>query len=631
MGSQNELKPGLTWRVVLAILLAGLLFLPVSIYMNLVAGAVVGTAAIYVIAIIFSEFSRMFGSRLTRQELFLIYATVGGVASTIPVYYWLVYRSFFVTSPFIREFRIEGVDLIKLVPSWLAPPPPSPVHHIRTLMHPDWLPAVLVYTFTSVLGFLAEVSLAMMFSHLFIEVERLPFPFAHVDAALINTLSGREAERIRLFSLSMLFGAVAAALIYVPYILGVPLVPLPWVDLTRFTEPYLPGAVVGLVADPSAAVGGFMLPPSVTGSALLGSLLVWTIANTLILTQFKWIAPEWVEEYQRGMGIALLYQRSNLRIWMAFQFGVVVGFSIALAFLMWRSIVRAVRFLMSPPPEYSRGMGLPPLKFLLSVYLASTSISVAVFTILVPGYPLIIPILMSIGYSFLISMLACRAVGELGVFPQLPWPWQVITYFTPYRGFAGWVFSPYISFGGNSGMVSATKVALLTGTRPIDYYKALSIGFMVSLALGFLYMDFFWRLAPIPSTVYPFTLIYWPTFMMNDALFATRQVVIRSSIVCGGAVTAAVAACLGAVLSKVGIPFSPVAFITGFFLLPPSLITTFLGSLIGNYAMSRVMGRERWNEVRGIIVAGYFVGSSLVIGMGLSITLLARSTWIWPW
>ncbi|RLF24926.1 MAG: hypothetical protein DRN15_01440 [Thermoprotei archaeon] len=80
-----------------------------------------------------------------------------------------------------------------------------------------------------------------------------------------------------------------------------------------------------------------------------------------------------------------------------------------------------------------------------------------------------------------------------------------------------------------------------------------------------------------------------------------------------------------------GIAFSPVAFITGLFLLPPQLITQFLGSLIGEYAFGRMLGKERWREIRGTIVAGFFVGSSLMLGFGLSITLLARSTWVWPW
>ncbi|HID90563.1 TPA: hypothetical protein EYP44_01220 [Candidatus Bathyarchaeota archaeon] len=623
-------KSGLTWRALLAMVTAALLFVPTTLYMNLMAGATMAVAAIFIIAVVFGGLSRFFGAPLTKQELCIIYTVVGGIAGTIPVYYWLVFRAFFVTTPVTYAFTIDGVPLPELVPPWLAPPRDSIVYSLRTLVHPDWMMAIGIYTVWVLLGFMMEVSLAMLFSYLFIEVEELRFPMAVIDSSMVTTLAEREPESIRFF-ITALYPGVVYGFLLCSGLAGVPLIPLPWADFTWLSEKVLPGALIGIATDVVSFVLGLILPKSATASMLIGSLSIWVVGNTLLLTAFPQLFPRWTAEYFYGMGIAACWQRSLYRVWISPQFGFALGLGVALLMRFSKSVGRTFKLLLRPSAAMRRGVSYPSLLLLLGMYLAGTGISVAIYHYLVPDLPLYVSLATSVGLSLLLALVVTMSWGELGFGPLLPWPWQAIVYLTPYKGYAGWVFSPAISLGGCGGMVNATKVAYLTETNPIDYYKGVAVGAVLTTVLGFIFMDFFWRIAPIPSSAYPHTMTYWPIYAMGDCLFATRQIHIDPAIVIGSAGASAAILALGQALSKVAIPFSPVAFVMGFFTLPPFTITIFVGSLVGRYILRRFIGKERWERVRGIMAAGALAGTGFGIGIGISIALLAKASWIWPW
>jgi len=121
------------------LIIAALLFLPVNIYLNLSTGMMMSTAAVYIIAILLSEIARYSGNPLSANELFIIYATMGIAATTLPPYYWLVYRSFFVNTPVTYAYKIDDTPLPYLVEDWLCPPLGSPAHTYRTLFQVEWL------------------------------------------------------------------------------------------------------------------------------------------------------------------------------------------------------------------------------------------------------------------------------------------------------------------------------------------------------------------------------------------------------------------------------------------------------------------------------------------------------------
>ncbi|MCS7105634.1 MAG: hypothetical protein NZ954_08770 [Thermofilaceae archaeon] len=628
--------PGLTWRSLLAMVLAGLIFLPASAYLWLAVGAGASTAATYVTVILFSALARIYGTRLSRQELFIIYSIVGGIGGAMPIFYWQVFRSYFVNNPLSLEFKVGGVPVRDLVPTWMAPPPSSPAHALRTMFHPDWLPAVAVAVVFSGLSLLAEVALGMLVSYLYIEVEPLPFPFAQIDATMINTLDEREHEPLLYFFTSLIGGAVYGSLVFLlPLVLGpaAAVIPYPWMDFTPYTQFFLPGAALGIATDPTSFLYGMILPPSVTFSIMLGSLATWVLGNTLTLTVFKDFSPEWVREYTQGMSIFLIYQRANLRLWLSTFMGVSFGLAIFILIVTRRRIIESFKAL-SRIKQAGSELGYPPATILLALFFAATTLSVILYYTLVPGIPLWLPPLLSIGLSLVVALVGARVYGELGLTfsPDFVYNmWKAVVYYSPYQGYAGWIFTPVIAGFSTPWYVNATKAAYLTRTRPIDYYKAVMTAFVITTVLGLVFMDFFWRMAPIPSFVYPYVMGLWPFYAISDCLFATRQIIIRADQILLGIGIAVAAGFGGFALAKMGIPVNPIALVGGVYALPPYTIMVFLMSLLSKYVIARAIGKEKWNRIRAVTIAGFLAGVGIIVAAGVAITLLSKAAWIWPW
>ncbi|MEM1508507.1 MAG: hypothetical protein QXY49_03685 [Thermofilaceae archaeon] len=631
-----EFKPGYTWRSLLAMILAGLIFMPASVYLWLAVGAGASTAATYVTVILFSALARIYGTQLTRQELFIIYSIVGGIGGAMPMFYWLVFRSYFINNPLSLEFTIEGKPVRDFVPYWMAPPVTSFAHAARTFFTVDWLPAVTTTIVFATLSLVAEFSLGMLFSYLYIEIEPLPFPFAQIDATMVNTLYEREHERMFYFFTSLIGGAVYGSLVYlIPLILGpqAAVIPYPFIDFTPYTQFFLPGAALGVATDPTAFLYGMVLSPTVTFSIMLGSLATWVFGNTLTLIIFRNFSPEWVKEYAPGMGLFLIYQRASLRLWLSTFMGLSFGLAIFVFIITWSRLSSALKSL-SKIKEAKGGPGYPPAKFLLSAFLASTLTSVILYYYLVPGIPLWLPLFVSVFLSFVIAFLGARVYGELGLTFSSDFVynmWKTAVYFSPYQGYAGWISTPVIAGFSTPWYVNATKVAYLTRTKPIDYYKAVLTSFVITTLLGLFFMDFFWRMAPIPSFVYPYVMGLWPAYAISDCLFATRQIAVRLDQILVGTGIALMGGFGGFMLAKIGAPLNPIALISGCFSLPPYTIMVFIMSMLSRYVVAKAIGRERWEGIKAVFIAGFLAGMGIVVASGVALTLLSKASWVWPW
>ncbi|MEM0381519.1 MAG: OPT/YSL family transporter [Nitrososphaerota archaeon] len=622
------LEYGISWRVILAILTAAVLFIPVSLYLNLISGALSPAIAVTIIAILFAELTRFFGAPLRKQELFVIYSSVAVMSSTLPPYYWLVYRTFYVTTPITQYFLIDGTPINQLVPTWLAPPAFSPVYQLRTLLHPDWTYALIVTGLSFALLAMAEIGLAIMFTYIFVKEEKLNYPLAHVEASLISVLIEREEQHMSIYILGIVTGVVYAFMTYAGFLLGVPLLPIPWFDFVWITEKYIPGALVGVATDPFTLGLGMVLPVKVAVSTLIGSIAIWIIANTTFTSSPNFF-PLWFSEYYKGMTIGSIYQRSFQRIWISPQFGFIIGIAVALILAFRKTILRSFRLFASAivrPRETEL-----PLRFALTLFLVASIGSVILFLILVPGFPAWIALATSLVLSFFIAMVAARSLGEVGYFPAIPWPWQVIVYFTPYNGYAGWVYSPYINLGYTGYLSQLGKVSYLTSTRPTHYFIGVAGAFALIGIIGLISMDFFWRLSPIPSNVYPITMIYWPIYATNDSLFATRQIAVIPEHIGIGALSTLGIVSLEVLFRRIGLAFPTFPIVLGFFILPPYAITILIGSLLANIIISKTFGKERWEAIKNFFIAGFFSGLGITVGVGISFTLLSKASWIWPW
>jgi len=621
------LKPGLTWRVLLALIVSAVLFIPASLYLNLVTGATVSTAAIYIITILISELSGYYGAPLTTQEVFILYATIGSAVGGIPAYYWLIYRAFFVTSPVSYAYKLNGIPLPLLVPSWLSPPP-SYASHVRTLIDPHWTLPIAVATLSSFLGWVADVGLGIFIAYLMVNIEKLPFPFANIDASLVETISIKKPENTKFFMAGFYPGLIYGFFVYFNMSLRIPLIPFPWFDLTWLTQKWLPGALIGIATDPSPFVFGLLLPLNQSFSLFLGSVIVWILLN-FIFTVNPSFFPSWYNEYYRGMQINAIYLRSTQRIWISPLFGISLGTGLAIFLMASKGTFGTIKSLFSKTSRFKEATDYP-LWLGLLMFLFGSLGSVILFMFLIPDFPIYLPVLASLFISPLIGLLAARSVGQLGFAPTIPWPWQALVYFTNYQGYAGWVYSPYICMGGPGGLSQAVKVSYMTETRPKDYFIAIAIAYALNMIVGFIALDIFWRIAPIPSSAYPNTMIYWPVNAANDGLFATRQIILSlPTIVACTALSFVLVLVTGtSAFSKF---FNPIAFVTGVWTLPPYSIMILLGSLANVFLFSKYLGKAQWESKRGVLIAGFFSGVGIFLSLGIALTLLMKAAWIWPW
>ncbi|GEM_PF-505229 len=655
LGVEVTLKSGFTSRSILALLIASAIFLPVNTFLYMISGASVAAASVYILAILFVELSNLLGSPMTKQEIFIVYLMAGlaagggaapGTIAGTSVFLNYVYRRYYTVS-FLTESFIDpytGKPLTYMVPRWWAPPADSGAYLVRSFFHWDWALPMLVATIQyGVIWITAEIALAMFCSRLFIETEELPFPLADVSAQLVITLTGREAARMRYFTISTFAGVAYGALIFgVPIMsmgmFNIPfqLIPIPWIDLTPGywgIEQFMPGAAFGIATDPITWITGFLLPFPVLVYMMIGSVACWTFGNWLALTAFKDYFPSWSVEWDRGMSLSLVWQRSYLRVWAYPQ----VGFILALAALTfavgYKTFISAFRPSRGLPPGRRRGRfrtGFPPNHVLLAIYIAASASSVIFFQSLIPDFPAWVSAL-TIPVGLVMAIAGTRARGETGQIMTIPYVWQGMILMSGYPKADAFFFSP--TMGGTMApiWVEGIKTGFLTETKPMDLFKAYILTVILYHVFSFIYVSFFWAIAPIPSSQYPYTLIYWPIQVISQNVWTSRQIVANPLLLAYSFFGMASIGAVGHIINRfTGIPFSFVGLVTGTTLPPPYPVSMFLGGLLGRYALTRLIGKEKFEAYRSVIVAGIATGSGIVAGIAGALVVLYKSIWILP-
>jgi|YelNatPaOPRAMG01_1025707.scaffolds.fasta_scaffold05588_4 hypothetical protein len=630
--SEQEIifKRGLSWKVVTAIIASSLLFVPASIYLSMVAGGTLSFAATLLMVITFSELSRLLGERLSRQETLVMYEALNIISSlgaTGIGAYWIIFRLFFIESPISWAYKINNIPLPLLVPSWLAP---SRVD-IRTLFQPSMVIPILVYLTFSACYLLAEFSLTMMFAPLFLETEKLPFPFAKIDVGVVDTLSSRDFEQTRLFVTFLYPGALYGIfVILLPILANIAFVPLPWVDLTSITDTIVPGAIIGVATDLMPWASGLIVPLNAAVSIFIGSILIWVLGNNIFLTLFPNIFPKWVAEYRRGMNISLIWQRSLYRVWFAPQIGFGLGISFMVLILTSKNILKVMKVMIKATKEKKASI-YPNFLVLFALFIIGTSCSAFVHNMLT-SFPLYISLIYSVGLSFLFALANSTTLGMTGYSISIPYLWHTLVYYSNYKDYPGWVVSPVLAGSSTPGMLNILKAAYLTETHPMDVIKALVLGAVASTIIGTLSLDLFWRMAPIPSSMFPYTTIDWARTAIGDSLLITRQIDINPRIILFSALGSGILSGLFELSNRlISLPLSGPGLIAGFFTLPPYAVATLISSIIGNLLIPKVVKKESWEKAKGTVVAGLAAGYGLVIGFTIALFFVLNSGWIWPW
>jgi len=640
----EQITSGITKRLILFLVLLVLLFVPSNVYISLAGGAL-GIIGTYTIVLLFTYVSRYLGADLTKQEVYALFYALS--------YSWVffnsydvIYRAYLRVSEVTREFKIEGVPVASLLPTWLSPPANSPVFSLRTLLHPDMALPLLIPLVFSISWIIAELSMIMLTSFLFVEVEALPYPLAPVDAAFITTISERPAEWLRSFLPAAGITLVLSTLLYLPsvgFIVGLPVPTLGLVDFSQQVVEVLPGAAVGINLLPSVILPGIMIPLEVAAAGLVTSLVVWVIFNSLIITHplFRSWFPDWAKEYYKGMSYYLIVERSTLRVWAPIQVGAMLALSAVLIARYHREIARAFSILSKAGSASARGY--PSLKFLLGAFLISSGLSTALYWALLPGLPLPMVAGLIMGVGLFLSLSNAYMVGKTGgsLFQVPPYIWQTAVYSLPHGSIplstevSALLYPPPTIGMLTGGGTQAVKVAYLVGAKPTDLVKAIAIAYVLGTIVNIFVVDAMWRVAPIPSMIFPNT-VWMRDRAVSDCLVAARQLPLKPTVVLPAFMFFLLLfSSIESLNTFLRLPLSTAGVAMGLTRPPADMIPLFIASLIGNVLIPRLLGRKKlaakWGELKSVIVSGALLGDGIAASVFTLATLIGRTSWTWPW
>jgi len=624
-------KSGFTWRVLFIIIGVTLFFIPANIYASFVAGTAFGSVAIFFTALLVSELVRLSGESLTPQEALLIYYAAGWGGASLPIYYLIIYRSYFVHSPLAWAVKVGGTPIAELVPSWMTPKYGSPVYQWRSLFQWEFIPPLTVYTIYFVLSLLADIGISTLAAHILVERLEYPYPFADVDTSMAMFLSERESATMKYFLAFFGVGIGYGLIAYVPYVSGVSWIPIPFVDVTNVIQEWLPGGALAIPTVLSGYIGSMLFPFKAAVWALISSFIIWLVLTPLFTTTWRAYAPEWASEYVKGMGLMAVLNRSMLRLW----FGPMLGFSLAIiafvVFTVRKELYAVVTAVFSGGSE--RKTVFNPKRSLL-LYLAASAASVALYHALVPSIPLWIPVFFVFVFSGLLGLVNAVSAGQLAFpLPSFSYAWHSFVYLaTPIRLYEAFAFDPPRGGGGAASFCQQVKACFRIGADPRDLIKIWVIGAVLANLVGLLSLEFFWRIAPIPSSAYPMT-IYG---MISNSYIDTMLTggLLRVDVYNVGVPFALVLAALfvGGLAEAKGLPFSSLGLVYGLFATPNAALATLIGSILGNFLMPRLLGgKQEWQRLRGYVIAGELTGEGFVLLLMVVASFLAKAGWLWPW
>ena len=641
MERPTEFEDGFDIKTVLGGLFVGLVMLPGAIYLGLVAGMTLGPAAEWTTIILFTEIARRSFVTLKRSEIYILFYVAagltvmqGGVALSGGAFAGKIFEQYFVRSP-----AAIGMGIAHRVPTWVVPPADSPAIAQRTFFHPDWLLPGLLTFVGYILGRMAWFGMGYSVFRVTSDYENLPFPFAAITAqgatALAEASSKTETWRWRTFSIGAMVGLVFGALyVGIPTITDVvltqpvQLIPIPWVDLTRRTQSILPAVPMGFMTDLSSIISGFVVPFwGAVGSFI--AMLGMTVANPLLFR--AGILHSW------SPGMETIHTTFANQIDFYFSLGIGVGFAI-FALGMYE-IARQIRYNRAArrrgeaeigswtPPA---GRGDFPIWVPVGLYCLGALGYILLCRWLVPDFPIAYIVAFAFLVSPIESYISARMIGLIGRFVGIPMILEGTIIFSGYKGVAIW-FAPIPRFN-LGGMAQQLRVLELTGNKIVSILKAELLMFPIATILSLLFWQLIWRLAPIPSSAYPYAQKMWYLQALQRGLWLTSTLNPEQSVFYRawnlnyaiGGFGAAIA--LYAALSALRLPILLVyGVVQGFGIMPHWIVPQMIGALISQFYFIPRFGARRWKQYATVLMAGYSCGMGL-IGMGaIALALIGKA------
>jgi hypothetical protein len=622
MDVPKEFEEGFTLKTVIGALFVAFVFLPGSIYLWLVAGHTLGAAAQWVTVILFVEVARRSFMVLRRQEVYLLVVVASALIGTNPFqgFIWNVYlRTSHVT---------KGLGIADEIPTWVVPPADSPAIIHRTFFHPHWVVPILLMLFGSTVGQVKGFSFGYLLFRITSDYERLPFPLAPVGAlsatALAEITTKEETWRWRIFSIGAMIG-LAWGIFYVgiPTLTGalmtrpLQLIKIPFIELTHNTQNVLPATPTGIGTDLGSFLYGFVAPFwSVTGGFI--AALLTLILNPILY--YKGFLKQW----RPGMDTIQTQTVNHYDFWLSASIGVSLAVAtlgiasvISSALKVGRTTERRERGSFTPPP----GRGDFPIPVMLLAYIGAAIAYVILCHHLIPHFYVWFLLLFAFVYTPLTSYVDARMIGLTGQWITIPYVREAtfILYskLTGYKGIDIW-FAP-IPIADYGGAAQHWRIVELTGTKFTSLLKAVILVICIAIPSNLAVWQIIWRLAPIPSSVYPYAQKMWPLQAFYASLWWTATAKGKQALL-QAVKFPVIAIFFASSIAAYGILYAfqlPILLIYGFIrgmsgMLPHYIFVEFAGALVRRFYIEKRIDPETWRRYAAVLLGGYSCGMGLV-------------------
>ncbi len=625
---------GFDWKTVVGAIFIGFLMMPGSMYLQLVIGTGIGPAARWVTIILFAEIAKRSYTELKQQEIFLLYYMAGAaLASPFQGLLWSQYL--------VQSDAAKMLGLTEFIPEWVAPQPGSDSLAARTFFHRDWLVPILLLVGTQVIQRIDHFGLGYTLYRITSDVEKLPFPMAPVGALGTMALAESTEEKQRswkwrVFSIGGVIGLVFGGIyVLLPVVSGllfsqpIRLIPIPWIELTRHTEDLLPAVATGIQLDLGLLFIGMVLPFWAVIGGLIG-LIITVILNPILFHQG--VLTRW----HQGMGTVDTVFANNFDFYMSFGIGLGLAIAVVGIYYVIRSFGQSAssqrgsfKDLLKPKP----GRGDFSIFISLGIYVVSTLAYVGMCVWLVPTFPWIFFLAYGFIYTPIVSYITARMEGIAGQFVSLPLVREASfiagARFFGYQGIEIW-YAPIPIHNYGAATVHFREIEL-TGTSLRGIIKAEFVVFPVVIVASLLFSQFIWRLAPIPSSSYPYAQELWHLQALNTLLMQTSTLEGNSlffQALNGGYVLAGIG--FGVVtymlLTFLGLPILLIyGVVRGLGQSTPhGLILEVLGALLGRFFFLKRYG-AMWRQYAPVLLAGFSCGMGLTGMFAMGFALILKS------
>ena len=644
---QNEpCQNGFTWRAVVGALFIAFVMLPGIIFMGLQIGYDLGSACDWVVIILFVELARRSFVQLKKQELFILRYTVaslshiaGGVALGGGVFAWFVFNRYMRNSEAFANFGIAHQT-----PDWFAPFGDAA---FTSFLSEAWRPALLVTIASMVLSKLTQLSLGYLAFKLTADVEKLPFPLAPINAegaiALAETSKDKDTRTYRqyCFSIGAMIGAVFGLFyVAVPTLTQaflrqpIQLIPIPFLDLTRACESFMPGGTIGICLNLGLLFTGFVLPWRIVVGMFVSTMTFQLLVNPVL--QSMGYLPHWAP----GKDAIQTQVAATLDLYLSVGIGTALAIFAVGASGMVKALIRHAMkkdaeqgFDISRLWHRNRDRGDPPTWVALAVWVASAMGFIFLSDYLVnhgipaaeqfPRYWLFI---FAFGVTPMQTYINARMAGIAGQGAGVPFVQEASVFASGYQHVNIW-FAP-MPLANYGGMADFLKQTELTRTKFTSILKCELLTFPLMLVASFLFWSYILTLAPVPSDNYPYVQKFWPLHAQMKALWASAMQEGQSLLVQSlkpVVILGAAAGTLGlfGLFSVAGISvqyiYGGLGAMNGF---PHTVVMIFIGAVIGRYVLARKFGKEKWQNYAPILAVGFGAGMGLIGMLSIAINFL---------